>query len=67
MLSTAKSLLGLPVNLIKMTGASLAAPPLHKEEGSGTALLLKLFCFPEILGNMNMQILRPQYDRDMQA
>ena len=32
---------------------SLAAPPLHKEEGSGTAPLLELFFSPEILGNMN--------------
>ena len=46
---------------------SLAAPPLHKEDGSGTALLLELFCSPEILSNMNMQILQLQYDRDMQV
>ena len=46
---------------------SLAAPSLHKEEGSGTAPLLELFFSPEILGSMNMQILRPQHDCDMQA
>ena len=46
---------------------SLAAPPLQKEEGSGTAPLLELFCSPEILGNINMQILCPQHDHDMQA
>ena len=40
---------------------------LQKGEGSGTAPLLELFFSPEILGNMNMQILRPQHDRDMQA
>ena len=38
-----------------------------KEEGSGTAPLLKLFFSPKILGNMSMLILGPQHDRDMQA
>ena len=46
---------------------SLAALPLHKEEGSGTVTLLELFFSPEILGNMNIQILWPQHYRDMQA
>ena len=31
----------------------------RKRAWSGTAPLLKLFRSPEILGNMNMQILRP--------
>jgi hypothetical protein len=30
--------------------------PFAREEGSGTAPLPELFCSPEILGNMNMQI-----------
>ena len=49
------------------TTGSLAALPLHKEDGSGMALLLMLFLSPEILGNMNMQILWPQHDCDMQV
>ena len=46
---------------------SLTVPPLHTEEGSGMAPLFKLFFSPEILGNINMQILRPQHDSNMQA
>ena len=34
---------------INVSTQGLAEPPLHKEEGSGTALLLKLFISPEIL------------------
>ena len=43
------------------------ASPFTREEGSGTAPLLDLFFSPEILGNMNMQILWPQHDRYTQA
>ena len=39
------------------------ASPFTKKEGSGTAPLLELFFSPEILGNMNMQILWLRHDR----
>jgi hypothetical protein len=42
---------------IVMRPLLVAAPaPSQEEEGSGTAPLPELFCSPEILGNMNMQI-----------
>ena len=48
--------------------ASLAAPaPSLAEEGSGALPLLELFFPPEILGNMNMQILRLSCAHGMQV
>ena len=39
------------------------ASPFTRKEVSGLVPLLELFFSSEILGNMNMQILWPQYDR----
>ena len=57
------------MSIIILCASSLVVLPLHKQEGSDTAPLLhlELFFSQEILGNMNMQILRPQHDRDMQV
>ena len=41
-----------------LDNTSLAVPPLRKEEGSGMAPLTLFFFSPEILGNMNMQIIK---------